>query len=114
MCVAGVSVRRRLLGRARDLGEHAGLGNVEGAEFGGELLGGQELSGVAPVLGGQGQVVLAGPVGQDADDVAEVGFGVQAVESSRGDQGKDAAEALSVRVAAREQGGVQATGAPSQ
>jgi hypothetical protein len=93
------SVRRRLLLRRR--GDR--LGYRQGADLGGELPGVEASTGGGPVLGSELEVAVLGPVGQDAEDVAEVLLGVEPVQARRGDERKEIAGAGSVIVTADEQ-----------
>lgn len=89
------SARSRLLRRGRRDGERTQL-SLE--------LGGVEAGpGCQPVAGAQLEEALARPVGQDAEEVAEVGLGIEVVKAGRGDQRHQVAGGLRVVVAADEE-----------
>ena len=75
--------RRLLLGRRGDR-----PGDGQQSELGGELPHVEAGAGRGPVLGGELEVAVLGPVGQDAEDVAKVLLGVEPVEAGRGDEGR--------------------------
>ena len=102
-----ISARGRLLrrGRRRD---------VEGTQLALELGGVEASAGGEPVARGELEVAVAGPVRQDAEQVAEVGLGIEAVETSGGDQREQVAGGLGVVVAADEQPRLSADGDPAQ
>ena len=75
----------------------------EWAQLALELGGVETGAGREPVARGELEVAIAWPMGQDADEVAEVGVGVEAMEASGGDQRQQVAGRLGVIVAAREQ-----------
>src|SRR5271154_819525 len=85
------SIRRELLFRRR---------YGEGADLGGELNGTETRASASPVLGRQLEIPFAGPVGQDAEEVAQVRLGVEAVQACRGDEREEVPGALAMRVAA--------------
>ena len=78
MTIAARSARSRLLRRGRRDGERAQLAL--------ELAGVEASPGREPVARTQLEEALARPVGQDAEQVAQTGLGVEAVQASRGDQ----------------------------
>ena len=92
--------RRLLLCRRRDR-----FGDGERAELGAQLSGVEEGSGSEPVLRGELDVAVLGPVGQDAEDVAEVLLGVEPVQVGGGDEGQQAGGAGRVVIAADEEPG---------
>ena len=101
-CTEIRSTRRRLLlGRRGDR-----LGDIQRADFGRELARVEASAGSCPVLGGELQVPVPGPVGQDAKDVAEVLLGIEAVQAGRGDQRQEIAGAGGMIVAADEEPGL--------
>ena len=58
-------------------------------DMGGEpLLSFGLLEGLLPVAGGQLEDAVLGPAGQQAEQVAEVGFGLDFVQVAAGDQGR--------------------------
>jgi len=95
----GRSVRRRLLSR----GHRERWRDGERAELGRQLGGVEAGSGLHPVLRCELDVAVLRPVGQDAEEVAQVGLGVEAVQTGRGHEGEDVARCLTVIVAAHEE-----------
>jgi hypothetical protein len=91
------SARRRLLFRRKRPGD----GDVpEGPR---ELGGVESSAGAGPVLGGELDVPLAGPVGHHADDVCEVGLGVELVQLAGGHEREEVRGGAGVVVAAAEE-----------
>ena len=90
----GRSARRDLLGRLGRrgaVGLAAGverLGYVEVADFGRQLHGGKACTSEAPVFGRELQESVVGPVRPDADEVTEIGLGIQLVETRGRDEGE--------------------------
>jgi hypothetical protein len=78
------------------------------AELGDELGRDEVLSSPGPVARRELEVALAGPVGQDAEEVAQVGLGVELVEACGRDQREQVAGGLGVVVAADEEPGLPA------
>jgi len=108
VCVtAPRSARRDLLLRRRGLRR-----NVDVTEWPSELHGVDARAGLGPVLGGELEGSGGGPVGKEADDVGEIGLGVEAVELARGDEGEDVGGGRGVIVAAAEEPGITADGNP--
>lgn len=99
------SVRGALLFRRRLLQVGKGRGEVEEPGLVGELPVVEQLAGLGPVLGREGESGQTLSVGRDSDAIAEVLLGVEAVEPGRGDQRHDGGGALRVAIAAGEQPG---------
>src|SRR3954454_12334006 len=88
------SARRRLLFRRK----RPGHGDVpEGLR---ELGGSESSAGMGPVLGGELEVAITRPVGHDADEVGEVGLGIEPVQLAGGDEREEVCGGAGVVVAA--------------
>src|SRR6188768_226095 len=99
------SIRRGLLFRRRQ---------GEGAHFSGELDGVETSASASPVLRGQLEIPFARPVGEHAEQVAQVRLGVEAVQARRGDEREEVSGALAVRVATNEEPASSSDGNPAQ
>src|SRR4051812_44531182 len=93
----GRSVRRALLFRGKRRWDR------DRAEGELQLIGDEASAGICPVLGGELEVALAGPIGHHADDVSEVGLGIEVVELAAGDEGEEVGRGGGVVVAAKEE-----------
>jgi hypothetical protein len=76
----------------------------------GELRDVEPHTGGDPVLGGKLEGAVSGPVGQDAEDVPQVGLGIDAVKACRGDEGQQAGGAGRVIVTPNEGPVVRSSG----
>ena len=103
------SARSRLLGRRVERRR-----DVEVAEVGVELAGIEASAGGQPVLGGELEEAAARPVGQDAEDVAQVDLGIETVQAGGGDESEEVARGLTVVVAADEEPRLSAGGDPAE
>src|SRR5271154_5643630 len=99
------SIRRGLLFRRR---------HGERADLGGELDGTETRASASPVLRRQLEIPFARPVGQDAEEVAQVRLGIEAVQACRGDEREEVPGALAVRVAADEEPAASSDGNSAQ
>src|SRR5262245_27345851 len=94
------ALRRRLFGRPdRQL-----------AKGGGELVGVEPRASGCPVPGSELEVAVAGPVGEHAEQVAQVCLGVEPVQLAGGDEREQVGGGLGVIVAGNEQPGFSADG----
>jgi len=92
------SARDRLLGR-----RNRRLGDGERADLAVELGEIEAHTSCGPIAGTQLEKPVARPVRQDAEEVAQVGLRIEAVEARRGDQREQIACGLGVIVAANEE-----------
>jgi hypothetical protein len=102
------SARGRLLGRGQRRRDR------EPADLGLEFSGIQASPGGEPVARGELKVATTRPLGQDAEQVAEVGLGVETVEPGGGDEREQVAGGLGVVVAADEEPRLSAGRHPPQ
>ena len=79
------------------------VGDGEGSELVGELPRVESSAGCGPEPGGELEVPVLGPGGQDADELAEVQVGIELVELRRVDEAHDVVAGLGVAVAAAEE-----------
>ena len=84
--------------------------NGERAEVGGELDGVEPVAGARPELGRELEEAVTGPMRQDAQQVAQVGLGVEDVEPGGGDEREEVTGGLGVVVGADEHPSVSANG----
>src|SRR5258706_4069090 len=80
-------------------------GDRERTDLEGELARVEAGAGGGPVAGAELEVALARPVGEDAEEVAQVGLGVERVQARRGDEREEMGGALRMVVAADEEPG---------
>ena len=90
-------VRRRLFGRRHPRRDR------DRAELVGEFLWDEPSAGLGPVLRGELEVAVARPERHDADHLGQVSFGVESVESARGDEGEEIGGGGGVVVGAEEE-----------
>ena len=92
------STRNRMLFRRREA-----FGDIEGAVLGGKLHGVETSTSGGPVLAGKLDVAVAGPVTKHTEDVAQVLLDVEAMQTSRRDEGHEVTGAATVVVGADKQ-----------
>ena len=108
MTEATRSARNRLLRRGRR-GRDG-----EWAQLALELGGVEAGAGSGPVARGELEVTVARPVGEYAEQVAQVGLGIEVVQPGRGDEGHQVAGGLAVVVTADEEPGLAASSDAAQ
>jgi hypothetical protein len=100
---------RWMRGSQRDDGGCLGGGTVSLPRGAANSMGSSRARVAAQDLGGELEVAVAGPVAEDAEQVAQVRLGVEPVQLARGDEREEVGGGLGVVVAADEEPGFAGT-----